>query len=123
MTITARKMARIAGEIAIKKKASDVKILDLRGLTTIADFFVICSADVDVHVKAISDAIVEGLEKNSVKAWHVEGSSALRWVLIDYVDVVVHIFDGQAREFYGLERLWGDAAVELLSEESSNADG
>jgi len=123
LKITARKMAHIAGEIAISKKASDVKILDLRGLTTIADFFVICSADVDVHVKAISDAIVEGLEKNSVKVWHVEGYPALRWVLLDYVDVVVHIFDREARQFYGLERLWGDAAVELLSQEGVTSAG
>jgi len=113
----AREIAHVAGEIAISKKAADVKILDLRELTTITDYFVICSGDLDVHVKAISDAIEEALQKKKIKAWHVEGYSALKWVLLDYVDVVVHVFEHQAREFYGLERLWGDAPSEVLSGE------
>jgi ribosome-associated protein len=68
-------------------------------------------------VKAISDAVVEGLEKRKIKVWHIEGYSALKWVLLDYVDVVVHVFNGEVRDFYGLERLWGDAPLETLSGE------
>jgi ribosome-associated protein len=113
----AREIAHVAGETAIGKKAVDVKILDLRELTTITDYFVICSGDLDVHVKAISDAVVEALEKEKIKVWHIEGYSALKWVLLDYVDVVVHVFERQAREFYGLERLWGDAPGEVLGGE------
>jgi ribosome-associated protein len=113
-----REIAQAAGEIALSKKAFDVKILDLRALTSITDFFVICSGDLDVHVKAISDAIIEFLDKKKIKVWHIEGYSALKWVLLDYVDVVVHVFEHRAREFYGLERLWGDAPVEELSEEN-----
>ncbi len=96
-------------DLIFSKKGSNVKILDLRKLTTIADYFVICSADSDVQVKAISDAVDEGLSSEGIKYWHKEGYSALNWVLIDYVDVVVHIFRNEARNFYNLEKLWGDA--------------
>lgn len=115
MKFTARELALAAGEIALSKKATDVKVLDLRELTSVTDYFVICSGSVDLHVKAISDAIVEGLEKIKREVWHIEGYSALKWVLLDYVDVVVHIFNGEVRDFYGLERLWGDAPMETLS--------
>ncbi len=101
----------------------DVRILDLRELTSVTDFFVICSGSIDLHVKAISDAIVESLEKKKVKVWHIEGYSALRWVLLDYVDVVIHIFDKDARDYYGLERLWGDAPTQALSEEQVGSSG
>lgn len=117
MKSTAREIAVAAGEIALSKKAIDVKVLDLRELTTVTDYFVICSGNLDLHVKAISDAIVEELEKRKIKVWHIEGYSALKWVLLDYVDVVVHIFNQEARDFYGLERLWGDAPTEVLSEQ------
>lgn len=123
MKFTAREIALAAGQIAISKKAVDVKVLDLRGLTSVTDYFVICSGSIDLHVKAISDAIVEGLENRKIKVWHIEGHSALKWVLLDYVDVVVHIFNGQARAFYGLERLWGDAPTEVLSEQGVESAG
>ena len=115
MKFTAREIALATGEIALSKKAMDVKILDLRELTSVTDYFVICSGSIDLHVKAISDAIVEGLEKRNIKVWHIEGYSALKWVLLDYVDVVVHVFSGEVRDFYALERLWGDAPMETLS--------
>jgi ribosome-associated protein len=115
LKFTARELALAAGEIALSKKAMDVKLLDLRELTSVTDYFVICSGSIDLHVKAISDAIVEGLGKRKREVWHIEGYSALKWVLLDYVDVVVHIFNGEVRDFYGLERLWGDAPMEMLS--------
>jgi ribosome-associated protein len=114
LKFTARELALAAGEIALSKKATDVKILDLRELTSVTDYFIICSGSIDLHVKAISDAIVEGLEKREIKVWHIEGYSALKWVLLDYVDVVVHVFNGEVRDFYGLERLWGDAPMETF---------
>jgi len=115
LKFTAREIALATGEIALSKKAMDVKILDLRELTSVTDYFVICSGSIDLHVKAISDAIVEGLEKRNIKVWHIEGYSALKWVLLDYVDVVVHVFSREVRDFYALERLWGDAPMEALS--------
>ncbi|MCK4272213.1 ribosome silencing factor [bacterium] len=116
-------MAVAAGEIALSKKAVDVKVLDLREITSVTDFFLVCSGNIDVHVKAISDAIIEGLKKQNIKAWHVEGYSALKWVLLDYVDVVVHIFDREVRDFYRLEHLWGDASMEMLSDQKVKSAG
>ncbi len=80
------------------------------------DFFVVCSADSDKQVKAVADAVVDGLEEEGVRIWHSEGVSQLRWVLLDYVDVVVHIFQRQVRGFYNLERLWGDAKFERVED-------
>lgn len=102
---------KITGLI-FNKKGYDVKILDLRKLATFADYFVICSADSDTQVKAVADEIDKELRDEGIKYWHKEGYKALSWVLIDYVDVVVHIFKKDAREFYKLEKLWGDALIE-----------
>jgi len=111
-------LAKRAALLALEKKAEDIVIADVRKLTTITDFFVICSAELSVQLKAIVDHIVEELEKKGIKAWHVEGYTNLTWVLIDYVDVVVHVFLKPAREFYGLERFWGDAKFEYITEDS-----
>lgn len=118
MKITPRRLARLAGQFALEKKALDVKILDLRKLSSVCDFFVICSADVDVQAKAIADWITENLRQRGINYWHSEGYQACRWILLDYVDVVVHIFLPQVREFYGLESLWGDAKMEEVTEET-----
>lgn len=98
-------------ELIFSKKGSDVKILDLRGLTPISDYFIICSADSDVQVRAIADEIDNRLHEEGIRLWHKEGYKGLNWVLLDYVDVVVHVFRKSVREFYNLERLWGDAPV------------
>lgn len=90
--------------------------MDVRKLTSITDFFVICSADSDKQVKAIADFIVEELKKVKVNIWHIEGYQYLQWVLLDYVDVVVHIFQKETRDFYSLERLWGDAKFFYINE-------
>lgn len=99
---------RIA-ELVFNKKGYDVRILDLRNLASFADFFVICSADSDTQVKAIADEIDKSLRDDGIKCWHKEGMMALNWVLLDYIDVVVHIFKKESREFYNIEKLWGDA--------------
>lgn len=96
-------------EHIFSKKGYDVKILDLKELTSFTDYFVICSADSDIQVKAIADEIDKKLSEQGIKCWHKEGYKALSWVLLDYVDVVVHIFKKESREFYNLEKLWGDA--------------
>lgn len=108
-------IARTAGKLALSKKGFDVKILKLKNISSICDYFVIVSGDVDVHVNAISDAIEEGLLEYDIKPWHREGVRGGKWVLLDYVDVVVHIFQKSVREFYALEKLWGDAPVEELN--------
>jgi ribosome-associated protein len=93
------------------KKGYDVKILDLRSLTAIADYFVICSADSDTQVKAIADEVDKRMRDEGVRSWHTEGYRSLSWVLIDYVDIVVHVFKKESRDYYSLDKLWGDAPV------------
>lgn len=107
---------KIAQQVFIKK-GFDVIVMDLRKIASFADYFVICSADSDVQVKAIADQIDESLSKEGIKCWHKEGFKALSWVLLDYVDVVVHIFRKDARDFYNLEKLWGDAPTEKVIDE------
>jgi ribosome-associated protein len=98
-----------AAELALERKAQDVVVLDLRGISSATDFFVIAEGGSDVQVKAIADHTVEELKKDEVRPQHVEGLRGGRWVLIDYVDFIVHVFHPQARQFYQLEALWGDA--------------
>ncbi|MBK7630683.1 MAG: ribosome silencing factor [Ignavibacteriales bacterium] len=102
-------------DLIFNKKGYDVKILDLRHVATFSDFFVICSADSDTQVKAIADEVDKSLRDEGIKCWHKEGYTALTWILLDYVDVVVHVFKKDAREFYNIEKLWGDApTVEVV---------
>ena len=105
-------------DLIFNKKGYDVRIIDLRSLTTFSDFFVICSADSETQVKAIADEIDKSLRDEGIKCWHKEGYMALSWVLLDYVDVVVHVFKKDAREFYNIEKLWGDApSIEVVDPE------
>ncbi|MDZ7361310.1 MAG: ribosome silencing factor [candidate division KSB1 bacterium] len=111
------RLARRAAELALEKKATDIKIFNVSQLTSIADFFVICTGSADTHVRAIYEHIVDEMRKEEIRPWHVEGRERYQWVLIDFVDVVVHIFHPETREFYGLERLWGDAQIEEVRDE------
>jgi ribosome-associated protein len=99
-------------ELVLSKKAEDVVLLDLRKITTMTDFFLICTGRSDVQVKSIADAVVDGASREGIKVYHVEGLQARTWVLLDFVDVVVHVFQAEARGYYQLERLWRDAEVE-----------
>lgn len=94
--------------LALEKQADGVISLDVQGITNMTDYFIFCSADTDIQVKAIADGIRKGTPH---KPWRVEGYQQLNWVLIDYVDVVVHIFKTSAREYYNLESLWSDAQL------------
>lgn len=108
-------LANAIARLALTKKAQDVVIMDLRPLTSMTDFFVVCSADSDTQIKAIADAVVEGTEKKGTPPWHKETGSP-NWVLLDYSDVVLHIFHKSARAFYNLEKLWGDAKIKRVSD-------
>ena len=114
--MTPRTLAKKIAQFALDKKASNVTILDLRKVTDMADFFVIGSADSDVQVKAIADHIAVESEKIGADVWHQEGLSQRQWVLMDFVDVVVHIFQKEIRRYYSIEKLWGDAKVEVVSD-------
>ncbi|MCB1163970.1 MAG: ribosome silencing factor [Candidatus Krumholzibacteriia bacterium] len=111
-------LAREAAQFALEKKAEDLLVLDLRGLSPIADFFVLATGLSEAHVKSITDGVRDGLLESERKAkpWHMEGYDTLRWVLLDYVHVVVHVFRSETRDYYGLERFWGDAPREEIAD-------
>ncbi|MEO5928924.1 MAG: ribosome silencing factor [Candidatus Kapaibacterium sp.] len=111
-------LARRAAELTLSKKAKDVVILDIRKLTDMADFFVICTADSDTQVNAIADAVHDGLAEVGIKPYRSEGWKGQQWVILDFVEVVVHVFYREAREFYKIERLWSDAKVEHVVDEA-----
>lgn len=113
------KLARMAGHLALSKKGFDVKVLKLKTISSICDYFVIASGEVDVHVKAIGNAIIDGLTEAGYNPYHKEGISEGNWILLDYVDVVVHVFLEPTRRFYALEKLWGDAPVEELVDDGA----
>jgi ribosome-associated protein len=116
--LEAKEFAYKITDLIFSKKGHDVKILDLRNLSSIADYFVICSADSDTQVKAIADEIDKELSKQGIKCWHKEGLTALNWVLLDYFDVIVHIFKNESRRYYNLEKLWGDAPTLLVEDKA-----
>ena len=103
---------RVVG-LAEDKKAADIVLLDLRELTTLADYFVICSAGSERQLDAIADGIIEGLRKEHVRPIGREGTSASHWVLVDYGSVIVHVFTPPDRDFYQLERHWAEAKTVL----------
>jgi ribosome-associated protein len=102
--------AQRAAALALDLKASNVVLLDLTGVSDATDYFVIASGTSDTHVRSTAEHIMEGLKKrDGVAPHHIEGLQQGRWVLLDYVDFIVHIFHPALREFYQLERLWSDA--------------
>lgn len=108
-----RDVAR-AAELLFDRKAADVTLLDLRGLSTATDFFLLATGRSDTQVTAIAEHVLDGMAQEGVRAGSVEGLRGGRWVLVDYFDFVVHVFHPAARDFYQLERLWSDAPTHLL---------
>jgi ribosome-associated protein len=102
-------LLQLAAQAAVSKKAREPVALDLRDLDGVCDYFLIVTGTSEVQVKAIADAVDAGLREHGARPWHVEGSEGRRWILLDYVEVVVHVFHEKTREYYMLDRLWGDA--------------
>ena len=106
---------RLSGEVdkavraALEKKALDVVVLDVRNTPAFTDFFVLCSGSNQRQVKAIADAVEEALRAAKVRPAHIEGYDRADWILMDFFTFIVHVFTPQTREFFSLERLWGDA--------------
>lgn len=113
---TAHEIAQTAARLTLGKRAEDVTILDLRELDGVCDYFVLATGHSEVQVRAIADAVEEGMATLGSKPWHTEGYEARRWILLDYVDVVVHVFHTKAREYYLLDKLWGDARRENITD-------
>jgi ribosome-associated protein len=103
-------------ELARERKGQDLLLLDLREISDATDYFLLISGTSDLHVRAIAEHILDELRKEGIRPGHVEGLRAGRWVLIDYIDFVVHVFHPGARAFYQLELLWGDAPAHHLDE-------
>jgi ribosome-associated protein len=103
-----------AVELMHDRKANDVVLMDLRNISSATDFFLIASGTSDTHVASIADNVVDGLKQAGSRPLNVEGERGGRWILIDYFTFVVHVFHPSAREFYQLERLWGDAPIHKL---------
>jgi ribosome-associated protein len=109
MSLSPEALADVVAALAADKKAADIVTLDLRGVAGYTDFFVVCSGNTDRQTKAIHDGIHQGLKReHGLLPRRVEGLAEARWILMDYLDVVVHVFTPQTRDFYRLEHLWGD---------------
>ena len=121
MELNSSEIAEIGARAALDRKANNVVVLDLRGLSSVTDFFVICSGNSDTHVEGIADIIKEKMHEHGVKLWHREGERKATWILLDYIDVIVHIFTENERELYSLERLWGDAPKATYDEEDDQS--
>ena len=106
-----KELALAICKAASEKKASDIVTMDMQGLMSSTDYFVVCSANTSTQVRAIADNMEEKLEEAGVPVWHKEGYHEGEWVLLDYGDVVAHVFRQDSREYYALERLWSDAAI------------
>ncbi|MDI6703887.1 MAG: ribosome silencing factor [bacterium] len=109
MTISSKEIAFVIQDAASSKKARDIVILDMRNLTYFTDYFIICSGESKVQVKAIAEEIEKTLDKKDIKLDHIEGYEEANWILLDYGDVIAHVFYDETRFYYDLENLWGDA--------------
>ena len=103
--------AKRISELMIDKKALDIQIIDVRNITTLTDFFVICTSESEPQTRAIADHINRTMKIEGNSSWHTEGYEYLDWVLVDFVNIVVHIFSKKTREYYDFERLWADGKI------------
>ena len=117
--LSAEAVVRVAARAALEKRAIDLMVLNLQGLSSVADFFLVCSARSTTQADTIAEAIRGALRAEGVRPRHNEGSAESGWLLLDYADVVMHVFLEETRGFYALERLWGDAP--LVSVEGGRA--
>ncbi len=123
MAASSLDIARVAAAAADDKKATDITVIDLIGTTDVTDYFVICTGANNRQVDAIVDAVREKVQQNlGIRPLSCEGREGLSWVLVDYGSVVVHVFDPERRDFYRLERLWGDAPRVKLDLEGAMTD-
>ena len=108
---------RVIVDSLLGKKGLDLVVMGLGEVTDVADYFVLCTGSSDLHVKSLAEDVVDKLKESGHRPWHVEGMEQRRWVLVDIVDVVIHIFRDDARAHYALERLWGDAKLFAIKDD------
>ena len=115
--INYNKLSKAITELMLDKKATEIQIINVSKLTSLTDYFIICSSDSEPKTKAIMNHIKDKVhEKYDIKPLHLEGIENLEWVLLDYVSIVVNIFSKEKRKYYNIERLWADAKITLIKE-------
>ena len=113
-----QQLINVINKALLEKQAEDITLLNVSELTTLTDTFIVCHAGSDVQVKALADNVAnQTREQLSEKAWKKEGLAERRWVILDYVNVVVHIFKKELRDYYALERIWGDADISKIEDQ------
>lgn len=118
-----KQIARLAVDAILEKKGRDILVMNVTGVSGVADIFILVTGDSDLQIRAISESVRMKLkEEAGERPWHVEGKDHFHWVLMDYVDLVVHVFLAEKREYYGLERLWGDAPRETVKDPQQASD-
>ena len=120
--MTPKEMALLLAQAMDSKKGKDIRVLETDGVTTLADYFVLCTATSTTQIKALADVCEKTLKDAGEPPHHVEGHRGGTWILQDYGDVVVHVFDKEARAFYDLDRLWADAKTVDLSDVLAQPD-
>jgi len=118
--MNSKSIVKKAVKLAWDKKGKDITVMDLRKLMNVTDYFILINGESDVHVKALANHIEKELRKEDIELWHREGFQHLRWVLMDYIDVVIHIFRPEVREFYSLEKLWADAKITKVNDHAKS---
>lgn len=114
---SADQLIKAIGEALLSKKAENILRLDVRNLTTLTDYFIVCHATSDSQVKALADVVIEDVKNTfGERVWRKEGHTTNRWIVLDYVNVVVHIFLRDLREYYGIERMWSDAEISEIKD-------
>ena len=114
---SADQLIEAIGEALLSKKAENILKLDVRKLTTLTDYFIVCHANSDSQVKALADVVVEDVKNTfGERVWRKEGHTTNRWIVLDFVNVVVHIFLHDLREYYGIERMWSDAVISEIKD-------
>lgn len=111
MARSAEALVRLAAAAALDKKAGDLVVLDLQGLSSLADFFLVCNGRSTAQMDTIVETVQGALRAEGIRVRHREGTAESGWLLLDYGDVVIHVFNEETRAFYGLARLWGDAPL------------
>ena len=122
MALSSHEIAEQAALSMLAKNAVDVMIIDLKGLSSITDYFVIGTAGSEPQIKAVVEQVTADLKEKETAPWHTEGKQSWRWVLLDCVDVVIHVFRDEVRAFYALERLWGDAPRVEVSTDAATGE-
>lgn len=116
--LNSKEVVEVITEALLSRKGKDITIMDVSELTTLTDFFIICHGNSDVQIKALADAVEDDVrEKTGEKAWKKEGVSARSWIILDFVNIVVHVMSREKREYYGIERMWNDAKITNIENE------